>query len=306
MNAIVVEDLTRRFGNFTAVDHVDFSVEQGELFGFLGPNGAGKTTTVRMITGLIKPDAGRVSIMGYDVEKEALSAKQLTGVLPETSNAYIDLSAWQNLMLMGKLYGLEKMKRQSRAEDLLKLFDLYEKRAVAVKGFSKGMKQRLQICMALISEPQVLIMDEPTSGLDVQSSRLIRSIVADLNAKGVTFLLTTHNMEEANQLCSRIAIIHKGKVVAIDRPEVLKKRIESLHSVEVSFDKDVPQSDLSGLPGIDSVEKMGDKFRLYAQEPARVVYELVDYSRSKKVEIVSLATISPTLEDVFVEYTEAR
>jgi ABC-2 type transport system ATP-binding protein len=207
---------------------------------------------------------------------------------------------------MGKLYGLDKMKRQSRAEDLLKLFDLYEKRTVAVKGFSKGMKQRLQICMALISEPQVLIMDEPTSGLDVQSSRLIRSIVADLNAKGVTFLLTTHNMEEANQLCSRIAIIHKGKVVAVDRPEVLKRRIERLHSVEVSFNRDVPESDLSNLMGIDSVEKMGDKFRLYAQDPAGVIYSLVDYSRSIGVQIVSLATISPSLEDVFVEYTEAR
>jgi ABC-2 type transport system ATP-binding protein len=305
MNAIAVEDLTKRFGDFTAVDHINFKVERGELFGFLGPNGAGKTTTVRMITGLIKPDTGRASIMGYDVEKDGLNAKQVTGVLPETSNAYIDLSAWQNLMLMGKLYGLDKTKRQSRAEDLLKRFDLYEKRAVAVKGFSKGMKQRLQICMALISEPQVFIMDEPTSGLDVQSSRLIRSIVADLNASGVTFLLTTHNMEEANQLCSRIAIINRGKIVAIDRPEVLKRRIESLHSVEVSFNKDVPQSDLLALQGIESVEKMGDKFRLYAQEPARSISTLVDYTRSKDVEILSLATISPTLEDVFVAYTEA-
>ena len=136
--------------------------------------------------------------------------------------------------------------------------------------------------------------------------RLIRSIVADLNASGVTFLLTTHNMEEANQLCSRIAIIHKGKVVAVDRPEVLKRHIERLHSVEVSFNKDVPQSDLAGLKGVDSVERMGDKFRLYAEEPAGVIYSLVDYSRSKKVEIVSLATISPSLEDVFVEYTGAR
>ena len=305
LNAIEVEDLTKRFGNFTAVDHIDFKVEAGELFGFLGPNGAGKTTTVRMITGVIKPDAGKASIMGYDVERETINAKQMAGVLPETSNAYIDLSAWQNLMLMAKLYGLAKKERQNRAEDLLKRFGLYEKKDVAVKGFSKGMKQRLQICMALISEPQVLILDEPTSGLDVQSSRLIRSIIADLNAQGVTFLLTTHNMEEANQLCSRIAIINRGKIVAIDRPEVLKKRIESLHSVEVSFNRDVAQSDLSGLQGVDSVERMGDKFRLYAREPAEVIYNLVDYARSEKVEIVSLATISPTLEDVFVKYTEA-
>jgi ABC-2 type transport system ATP-binding protein len=305
MNAIEVEDLTKQFGDFTAVDHIDFKVEAGELFGFLGPNGAGKTTTVRMITGVIKPDAGKASIMGYDVERETINAKQMTGVLPETSNAYIDLSAWQNLMLMGKLYGLARKERQSRAEDLLRRFGLYEKREVAVKGFSKGMKQRLQICMALISEPPVLILDEPTSGLDVQSSRLIRSIIADLNAQGVTFLLTTHNMEEANQLCSRIAIINRGKIVAIDRPEVLKKHIESLHSVEVSFNRDVAQSDLSGLQGVDSVERKGDKFRLYAREPSEVIYNLVDYARSKKVEIVSLATISPTLEDVFVKYTEA-
>jgi ABC-2 type transport system ATP-binding protein len=305
MNAIEVEDLTKQFGNFTAVDHIDFKVEAGELFGFLGPNGAGKTTTVRMITGVIKPDDGRASIMGYDVNRETIKAKQMTGVLPETSNAYIDLSAWQNLMLMGKLYGLSKEERQSRAEDLLKRFGLYEKREVAVKGFSKGMKQRLQICMALISEPQVLILDEPTSGLDVQSSRLIRSIISDLNDQGVTFLLTTHNMEEANQLCSRIAIINQGKIVAIDRPEVLKKRIESLYSVEVSFNTNVLESDLSELLEVESVERRGDKFRLYAREPAKVIYNLVDYARSEKVEIVSLATISPTLEDVFVKYTAA-
>jgi len=305
MTAIEVEDLTKRFGHYTAVDHIDFKVESGELFGFLGPNGAGKTTTVRMITGVIKTDAGKASIMGYDVERETINAKQMVGVLPETSNAYIDLSAWQNLMLMGKLYGLAKKERQSRAEDLLKRFGLYEKREVAVKGFSKGMKQRLQICMALISEPKVLILDEPTSGLDVQSSRLIRSIITDLNAQGVTFFLTTHNMEEANQLCSRIAIINHGKIVAIDRPEVLKKRIESLHSVDVSFNRDVAQSDLSGLQGVDSVERMGDKFRLYARKPSEVIYNLVDYARSEKAEIVSLATISPTLEDVFVKYTEA-
>jgi ABC-2 type transport system ATP-binding protein len=304
MKAIEVEDLTKRFGDFTAVDNIAFTVERGELFGFLGPNGAGKTTTVRMITGVIKPDGGRVKIMGYDVEREALAAKQTVGVIPETSNAYIDLSAWQNLMLMAKLYGLGKKERQSRAEDLLRKFGLYEKKDVAVKGFSKGMRQRLQICMALISEPQVLILDEPTSGLDVQSSRLIRSMISDLNGQGVTFLLTTHNMEEANQLCTRIAIINQGKIVAIDRPEALKKRIESLHSVEVSFKGDVPRTDLSALLGVESVEKRGDKFRLYAREPSEVIFSLADYARSEEVEIESIATVSPTLEDVFVKYTE--
>jgi len=305
MKAIEALELTKRFGNLTAVDHLSFEVETGELFGFLGPNGAGKTTTVRMITGIIKPDCGSARIMGYDVKNDPINAKQVSAVLPEMSNAYVDLSAWHNMMLAGKLYGLSKDDRQRRAEDLLQMFGLNEKRNSAVKGFSKGMKQRLQICMALISEPKVLIMDEPTSGLDVQSSRLIRCLIADLNGQGVTFLLTTHNMEEANLLCSRIAIVNKGRIVAIDRPEVLKKRIERCHYIEVAFEKDVIKADLSGLEGVESVEKMGDKFRLFTRRSAGTIYSLADYARSKKVEIVSLNTASPTLEDVFIAYTEA-
>jgi len=303
-NAIEVDSLTKHYGSLAAVDHVSFQVRRGELFGFLGPNGAGKTTTVRMLTGVIKPDEGSVRIMGYDVEEQALQAKQITGVLPETSNAYIDLTAWQNLMLMGKLYGLAKEERYSRAEWLLQKFGLYEKREFAVKKFSKGMKQRLLLCMALINEPQLLILDEPTSGLDVQSARLIRDTIADLNKSGVTVFLTTHNMEEANQLCSRIAIINNGKIAAIDRPEILKTQIESLHSVEVSFDKDVEHSKLSALFRVREVKKLGDKFRLYTREPDEVVCNLVDYARSNKLKIVNLTMLSPTLEDVFVKYTE--
>jgi ABC-2 type transport system ATP-binding protein len=242
--------------------------------------------------------------MSYDVERQGLKAKQVTGVLPETSNAYVDLTAWQNLMLMGKLYGLAKRDRCSRAEGLLKKFGLYEKKDLAVKKFSKGMKQRLLVCMALINEPEVLILDEPTSGLDVQSARLIRSIIADLNKSGVTVFLTTHNMEEANQLCDRIAIINNGKVVVVDRPEMLKKRIESMQSVEVSFDKPVEQIKLSVLFGVEEVKKIGDKFRLYTREPNEVVRSLVDYSGSNGLKIVTLTTLSPTLEDVFVKYTE--
>ncbi|MDH5771319.1 MAG: ATP-binding cassette domain-containing protein, partial [Candidatus Bathyarchaeota archaeon] len=214
-NAIEVSNLTKYYGELLAVDHTNFDVKGGEIFGFLGPNGAGKTTTIRMLTGVIKPNAGTASIMGYDILKEPLKAKQVMGIVPELSNAYPDLSAWHNLMFLGELYGVPKKRRQERAEELLKRLGLYERRSHLVKGFSKGMKQRLIICMALLNDPQILLLDEPTIGLDVQSARMIRDMIRELNKDGATVFLTTHNMEEANQLCDKIAIINHGKIAAI-------------------------------------------------------------------------------------------
>ncbi|HDN62966.1 MAG TPA: ATP-binding cassette domain-containing protein, partial [Candidatus Bathyarchaeota archaeon] len=208
--AIVVSNLTKRFGELVAVDHISFKVKRGEFFGFLGPNGAGKTTTIRMLTGVIKPDEGTALVMGYDIERESIKAKQVMGIVPETANAYIDLTVWQNLMFMGELYGIPKEERKRRGESLLRELGLYDRRDFKVKGLSKGMKQRLLLCMALINEPEILFLDEPTVGLDVRSARSIREILQKLNEKGVTIFLTTHNMEEANQLCNRIAVINHG------------------------------------------------------------------------------------------------
>ena len=172
-NAIEVSSLSKHYGEIRAVDGISFEVKKGELFGFLGPNGAGKTTTQRM----------------------------LMGVVPEMSNAYIDLSAWDNLMLMGELYGVSKKKRKQKAMELLEIFGLEDRKDQKTKGFSKGMKQRLILVMALIHEPELLFLDEPTSGLDMQSARLIRNLVRELNQNGATVFLTTHNIEEANQMC---------------------------------------------------------------------------------------------------------
>ncbi|BAI61938.1 truncated ABC transporter ATP binding protein [Methanocella paludicola SANAE] len=152
--AIKAQGLTKLFGRTAAVDHVSFEVRKGEVFGFLGPNGAGKTTTMRMLTGIIKPDEGAASVMGHDVVKETILAKQVRGVVPDTSNAYVDISAWQNLMLTGDLYGVPRKLTEERAERLLRRFGLYEKRNQVVKGYSRGMKQRLILCMALVSEPR--------------------------------------------------------------------------------------------------------------------------------------------------------
>jgi ABC-2 type transport system ATP-binding protein len=301
-NVIEAHGLTKFFGRTAAVDHVSFEVPKGEVFGFLGPNGAGKTTTMRMLTGIIRPDGGSASIMGFDVVKENLRAKQVRGVVPDTSNAYVDISAWQNLLLTGDLYGVPRRLTEERAEKLLRRFGLYEKRDQVVKGYSKGMKQRLILCMALVSEPPVLFLDEPTSGLDVESARLIKDIVRDENKHGVTVFLTTHNMEEANQLCDRIAIIKSGRVVAVDSPEKLKARSRELQSVEVSFERPV---DLSGvhLSGVARAVKAGDKYRLYTGDPDTVIKQLVDYADGERLRIVALSLLSPSLEDVFVELT---
>ena len=303
--AIKASDLTKFYGKILAIDHLAFEVERGEIFGFLGPNGAGKTTTIRILTGVIKPDLGTASIMSYDILKEPLKAKQVMGILPEMANAYIDLTAWQNLMFLGELYGVPAARRQRRAETLLKKFGLYERKDQLVKGFSKGMRQRLLICMALINEPAILFLDEPTGGLDVQSARLIRNMLSELNQNGITIFLTTHNMEEANQLCNRVAIINNGKIIALDRPEKLRAFSKKLQSVEVAFDKSVDSKSLK-LPGVVQVKEMGDKVRLYTEDPNSLLYQLVGYAQANGLKFVTLNFLTPSLEDVFVTLTSSQ
>ncbi len=299
--AVEVSSLTKCFGELVAVDHVKFEVEKGEFFGFLGPNGAGKTTTIRILTGVIKPDEGNVQVLGYDVLENSIEAKQLMGVVPEMANAYLDLSAWNNLMLVGALYGVPKELRKERASKLLKEFKLYERRNCLVKGFSKGMKQKLLLCMALINEPEILFLDEPTSGLDVESRRLIIEVIQKLNKEGKTVFLTTHNIEEANQLCDRVAIINRGRIAAVDRPEKLRLKSSGLQSIEVSFDRKVDVEEVLEIEGVNKARKMGDKIKIYIDDPDAAINELVDFARSKKLKIVSLNTLAPSLEDVFLK-----
>jgi len=299
--SIEVKNLTKNYGEITAVNHIDFEVRKGEIFGFLGPNGAGKTTTIRILTGVIKPNSGTAAIMGHDILKESLKAKQVISVVPEMANAYIDLTAWQNLMFVGELYGVPKRKREERTDRLLKEFGLYERRNHLAKGFSKGMKQKLILCMAMLTEPQVLFLDEPTSGLDVESARLIRDTIRQHNRDGATIFLSTHNMEEANQLCDRIAIINYGRVAAVDSPENLRMESSSLKSVEISFNKPVSANEFSKIPNVVETKKLGDKIRLYTDKPHSIINTLTDYARSKGLTIISLNTLAPTLEDVFMK-----
>jgi ABC-2 type transport system ATP-binding protein len=305
-NAIEAINLTKYYGDLCAVDHINFEVKKGEIFGFLGPNGAGKTTTIRMLTSLTKLSEGTARIFGYDIQSQTIAAKRRMGIVPEISNIYDDLSAWDNLMFTGELYQVSKPEREKRARETLEMFGLYDRRNSKAKGFSKGMKRRLTLSMGLINTPQLLFLDEPTSGLDVQSALIIKDVVRELNQKGVTIFLTTHDIEEANVTCDRVAIIHKGKIAAIDTPEKLKKTIQSVQSVEIAFDKISPEAlkELEKIPSVNEVRKEGDKFRLYTHDPANVLSGLWEYAKTNDLKPISLTTLGPSLEDVFVRLTE--
>jgi ABC-2 type transport system ATP-binding protein len=305
MYAIEVDHLSKNFGTLVALNEISFSVAQGETFGFLGPNGAGKTTTIRLLTGISPPTGGKATIFGKDIVKETTAARKTMGIVHETSNIYDDLSAWQNLMFTAELYTIGKKEREQRGKELLELFGLYDRRADKVHGFSKGMKRRLTLAMGLINDPRLLFLDEPTSGLDVQSNLIIREVIRDLTSRGVTVFLTTHNIEEANLTCDRVAIINQGRIAAIDSPERLKSTIQSVQSVEVAFSTVSAgrEEDLRQLPSVSEVRKEGDKFRLFTRDPSVVIATVMEYARVHDTRVLSINTVGPSLEDVFIKLT---
>jgi ABC-2 type transport system ATP-binding protein len=218
MKAIKVQSLTRDYNGLRAVDSISFEVEPGEIFGFLGPNGAGKTTTIKMLTGQLRPTAGRAWVVGFDVVEHRQQLKPQIGVVFEYQNIYERLSARDNLVFAVRLYGV----RKARVDEVLRQVGLADRARDRIKTYSNGMKQRLLVARALLHEPKVLFLDEPTRGLDPLAARDIRAFISDLAGQGVTVFLTTHYMEEADQLSDRVAIIDQGRIIAMDRPEHLK------------------------------------------------------------------------------------
>jgi len=303
---IDVQGLTRRFGPLTAVDHVDFQVEKGELFGFLGPNGAGKTTTVRMLTGVIEPSEGTASIGGHDVRLEPVLSRAHLAVVPEQANVYLDLSVRRNVMLMAQLHGVARRQRIRESERLLELTGLADRGRHKARTLSKGLRQRLMLCAALVTDPEILFLDEPTAGLDVKSARLIRRVVRDMNSDGLTVFLTTHNMEEAEEMCSRVAIINHGRIAAVDSPSRLRTRVESSRYVEVVFaDEAGSVANLAAIEGVRQVSTEGRFRRLYTDNPARVAAGLNNFAAQKGVELTHVCTREPSHEDRFIELTRA-
>jgi ABC-2 type transport system ATP-binding protein len=302
--ALLVEGLTRRFGERLAVDHLSFSVGRGEVFGFLGPNGAGKSTTARMLTGFLAPTEGRAVVAGFDVATSPSAAHRQIGVVPEEANAYADLTVRQNVLLMAELHGAPRAAREQRCDELLQTFDLAARAAQKGRELSKGLRQRLMLCMALVSQPQILFLDEPTSGLDVASTRMIHEVISRMNREhGMTVFLTTHNMEEADRLCHRVAIIAGGRLAAIDTPAALRGRVESRRSVVVSFaGPGAAPADLLPRPDME-VEGLADGWRVFDPEPGPLAQYIAVRADALGLRIASLNTVSPTLEEVFVSIT---
>lgn len=304
--SIVVEGLTRYYGDLLAVDHISFDVAAGEVFGFLGPNGAGKTTTLRMLTNLTRPSDGTARILGMDTVRDSLAIKEVVGIVPEASNVFLELTTVANLTFTGALYGLGRKVRSERADTLVDQFGLTEHRDMKAMTLSMGLRRRLTIAMSLMHDPRVVFLDEPTSGLDVESSRLIREIVHDLRATGVTVFITTHNMDEANQLCQRIAVINHGVLIAVDSPEKLKQFASESRAVEVAFNRDLDgreENALGSLACVSEARPVGDKYHLVSSDPPCVLEAIYPFMREHGLKAISLNTFGPSLEDVFVKLT---
>jgi len=220
-NIIDVSNLTKQYKDVLAVNHISFTVKRGEIFGFLGPNGAGKTTTIKILTGLIEPTNGIATIQQKDIRTHIVEIKKTIGVVTEDSNLYDELSVWDNLQFVGKLYGVSQGDREKRIGELLRRFNLESKREAKFATLSKGMKRKVIIAAALIHSPQVVFLDEPTTGLDVLSARILRAMIIELKALGVTIFLTTHYIEEAEQLCDGVAILVNGTIKTVDTPKNL-------------------------------------------------------------------------------------
>lgn len=304
-DAIVVENIAKRFEKVEAVSGISFNVKQGELFGFLGPNGAGKTTTINMLTGLARPNAGTIRIGGIDCTGNPRAAQHLVGVVPDESNLYPELTGFENLCFCAALYGLGKAERQAHAQKLLNDFGLSKSADRRFGGYSKGMKRKLTIAAGIIQKPQILFLDEPTTGIDVASARQLRQLISDLHKNGTTIFLTTHYIEEAERLCDRIAFIVSGRIVRVDTVENLVQPVQEKHVVQIAC-LDMPeelQDKLSqSFAGIRFSTSGQGLIRVEADQPVPVG-PLIRYMEDQGGEVTEARRLRPSLEDIFVRIT---
>jgi ABC-2 type transport system ATP-binding protein len=298
--AIQTFSLSRKFGDLVAVDSIDLSIKEGELFSLLGPNGAGKTTAIKMLCCLLKPSSGTATVMGHDINEDPMAVKQIIDVSPQETAIAEHLNAWENLSLIGGIRGLARKEVKRRSKELLEMVGLAKRAKEQVRKFSGGMKRRLSIAMALVSDPQVLFLDEPTLGLDPQSRRSLWEQIAELKGKK-TILLTTHYLEEADALADRIAIIDEGKIAALGTPQELKDSISDMQVMVVRA-KNLPPDVIEGLKEIyPEVKATENGIEIRAKELG--FYEIVDYLRPRGVAIQSTSLKQPTLDDVFLHLT---
>jgi ABC-2 type transport system ATP-binding protein len=306
-NAIEVEHIVKKYGEFTAVDDVSFAVKQEEIFGLLGPNGAGKSTLIRMMTTLIPITAGSARIGGHDVKTDPDGVRRVIGVIPQALTSDIDLTVEENLSIYAKLYDVPAARRKQNIDELLQLVDLTKWRNAQTKTLSGGMRRRLEIARGLVHSPKIFFLDEPTTGLDPVSRVAVWEMLTNIKKqRQLTILITTHYMDEADRLCDRIAIVDHGKLVALDTPLALKASVPGSNVIEAQF-QDAPadwEQKLHMLDDITSIKHEGaGMYRILTGNGSRTTTELVELAVKEGVAVKSLSVQSTTLDDVFVHYT---
>ncbi len=296
---IVTEKLTKKFGDITAVNQLSLSIQSGEVFGLLGPNGAGKTTTVRMLAALLVPTSGEAHVAGFQIGENDQDIRRKIGLLPEAPGLYDSLSAEQNLAFFGSMYSVENIPGQT--QKYLELLGLWNRRYEPVGTFSKGMRQKLAIARALLHEPEVLFLDEPTSGLDPQASRLVREFIEELKSEGRTIILTTHNLEEADRLCDRVAVI-SGHLLALDSPGELRRRIFGRKVVFHLLEGKLSLVDvLEKFPFVSGVQLVDNKILAAVEDPETHNPELIRALVENGAEVQFVGELRRRLEDVYME-----
>jgi len=306
-NIIETHGLTKTYAGAPApaLNGLDLTVQRGEIFGLLGPNGAGKTTTAGILTTRVIPTSGYATIAGINVVEHPALVKQLSGIVSQQNTLDRQLTVWENLYFHGRLFGIDKKESSRRADELLETFTLSKWAKASVYALSGGMAQRLMVARAVFHNPAVLFLDEPTAGLDPQSRLALWGMLEQLNKQGQTVMLTTHYMEEADQLCDRVAIMDHGKILALDTPANLKKSTgaDTIVTVKVSSNAEALVTATSNLTGIVSAKAFENSVSLHTQQMERMVPRIVDAAESVNVEILDLAVAEPTLETVFINLT---
>ncbi len=300
--AIEIKDLCKSFGSFRAVDQLSLGVRQGEIYGLLGPNGSGKTTTINMISGLSVPTSGVVRVMGYDVRHNARQVRQILGSVPQETALYEELSAWANMDFHADLFGIPRKEKQERITRLLELVQLLDRKDSRVGTFSGGMKRRLALARALLHDPQLLYLDEPTLGVDVQARRAIWDYILALRDQGKTVLITTNYLEEAQALCERLAIIDRGKLIAVDTPEHLK---QTYGGSIIEVDTAQPLADTAALrsvAGVNEVKQDGTHLQITVQGTSNITAQIINIL-SQQGEIKDIAIREPNLDEIFLLLT---
>jgi len=303
-HAIETQNLTRKFGDLVAVNHVNLQIEKGELFGLLGPNGAGKTTFIHMLCTILPPTEGTAKVAGFDTHQNSDSVRAAIGIVFQDPSVDNRLTGRENLDFHGRVYGMEKTQREKRIDEVLKLVELEKRANALVETYSSGMRRRLEIARGLMHHPKIMFLDEPTLGLDPQTRRKIWEYVQMLNKQeGVTVLLTTHYMDEAEYLCDRVGIIDYGKIIALDEPEKLKDQLEGdIVSLEVPQPKKYAEV-FRGIKYVKEVKVVGDYLYLTVTGGEKTIPKLMDIVARRGGKVQSVGLRSPTLEDVFIRYT---